>query len=192
MTSGQLRSLAWQALEGKWGAAAIISLIYFAIFSVFGFVPGWVSLLSFLVTIPLSYGLTITFLKAARNINPDPKHLFGGFNDFSRVLTTGLLMLLYICLWSILLIIPGLVAGYSYRMCFFILHDDPNISASDALKLSKRMMDGNKSRLLFLDLSFIGWVVLGILSMGIGFLWIVPYMLTAEAFFYEELKNQAL
>jgi uncharacterized membrane protein len=101
----------------------------------------------------------------------------------------GLLwMTILIFLWSLLLIVPGLIKSFSYAMTPFILEDNPELSGVEAIHRSRMMMKGHKFDLFWLWLSFIGWFLLSILTCGIGFLWLVPYMETAQAAFYEEVK----
>lgn len=89
----------------------------------------------------------------------------------------------------IILSIPAVIAGYRYSMAYYILNDHPDVGSYEAIVQSKQMMKGYKWKLFCLHLSFIGWFILGIISIGIGFLWIAPYYQTANANFYEELKN---
>lgn len=96
---------------------------------------------------------------------------------------------IFILVWMLLLIIPGIVKSYSYSMAGFIMSENPEISAKEAMEMSMKMMDGNKFRLFCLRLSFIGWMLLGILTFGIGFLWIIPYMNAATAAFYDEVSR---
>ncbi len=100
------------------------------------------------------------------------------------------MMTLFIILWTLLFIIPGVVATLSYSQTFFILADDPQLKGSEALRKSKAMMKGNRWKLFCLLWRFFGWFLLGILSMGIGFLWIVPYLATTLAHFYNDLKGE--
>lgn len=100
-----------------------------------------------------------------------------------------LLIGIFIFLWSLLLIIPGIIAAYRYSMAFYILNDNPKMGAMDALRESKKMMVGYKGKLFFLSLSFIGWTILSVLTLGIGFLWLIPYMNTTTANFYQNLKD---
>lgn len=92
-------------------------------------------------------------------------------------------------LWSLLLIVPGIIKHYAYAMTFYILQDG-NISTVAAMRKSARLMEGNKWRLFCLRISFIGWYLLGVCSLGIGFLWIIPYQKVAEAAFYESLADK--
>lgn len=100
-----------------------------------------------------------------------------------------LLVMLYTFLWSLLFVIPGIVKSYSYAMTNFILMDRPELSASEAIAESQKMMNGHKMELFILDLSFIGWQLLSILTCGLLYLWVGPYMFASHAAFYLELKG---
>lgn len=93
-------------------------------------------------------------------------------------------------LWSLLLIVPGIVNFYAYAMTPYILVDNPELSANQAINMSKQMMKGHKFDLFFLQLSFIGWIFLSIFTFGIGLLWLIPYMMTAQAAFYQDIKKE--
>lgn len=117
--------------------------------------------------------------------------LFSGLTDgqLGDNIILGLLMELFIFLWSLLFIIPGIVKSYSYSMAYFIKIDNPEMSANDCITASRKMMKGHKWSLFVLDLSFIGWYILGMLALGIGVLWVDAYHNVAKAEFYEELKK---
>lgn len=101
---------------------------------------------------------------------------------FARFLTG-----LYILLWSLLLIIPGIMAAYSYALTPYILVENPDMTASEAIARSKELMAGNRWRLFCLQISFIGWHILAALTLGIGNLWLTPYTHAADAAFYRDL-----
>ena len=98
-------------------------------------------------------------------------------------------MLLFTFLWTLLLIIPGIIAVLSYSMTFYILADDNSIGAMEAIDKSKKMMDGYKWKYFCLGLRFIGWSLLCILTLGIGFLWLLPYMQVSVVKFYDDIKE---
>ena len=114
-----------------------------------------------------------------------------GFSNFGHVFATLFLRDLFVALWSCLLIIPGLIKIYSYRMVPYIVKDNPELSATEVITRSREMMNGNKWRAFLLDLSFIGWIILGIITCGIVLIfWTNPYMENANAALYVELLNQ--
>ena len=115
--------------------------------------------------------------------------LFEYFSYWKTTAAMRLLRGLYIFLWSLLFIIPGIVAGYSYAMTDYILAENPNMTASEAVELSKSMMYGNRFRLFCLQFSFIGWDILATLAFGIGHLWLTPYKQAAYAAFYREVSG---
>jgi len=187
----ELRTAARQALTNKWGMAVVSTLVYMVIVAVAGMIPIVGSLAGIFVGIPLGYGFTVLFLKGFRGEGLAVDKLFNGFKDYGRILGTMFLMGVYTFLWSLLLIIPGIIKSYSYRLTPFILNDEPELSFNAAIEKSMAMMNGNKMKLFLLDLSFIGWILLAILTLGIGYLWLVPYMATSTAAFYEDLKKEA-
>jgi len=99
-------------------------------------------------------------------------------------------MTLFILLWTLLLIVPGIIAAISYSMTFFILADDPSIGAEAAIEKSKRMMDGYKLKYFYLCLRYFLLILLCILTLGIGFLWLTPYMHVGFAKFYDDIKGE--
>lgn len=120
----------------------------------------------------------------------------GSFDDlfayFSHWKTTAIAKFLqgaYIFLWSLLFVIPGIIASLSYAMTDYILAENPQISASEAISWSKEMMDGNRFRLFCLEFSFIGWHILCAFTFGIGNLWLTPYKQAAIAAFYREVSG---
>lgn len=200
-SSSEYRAIARQALGGNWGTAAVITLCAaFVHILINAFTSSITSdIESFLyashcitpiVTLPLCWGFYTMFLYAIRGDQMKIGYLFVGYAS-NQVWATKLLQTLYTFLWSLLFIIPGIIKGcYSYAMTEFIIKDDPTISADAAINKSIKMMSGRKMDLFLLDLSFIGWILLAILSCGIGFLWLSPYMLAARAAFYEDIKQQ--
>lgn len=193
--NSELKKQASGALEGSWGAAALITLVAALIVSV----PDLPSRLSqsdgasawgilSLLLLPLSYGYAVLFLGAVRGVKPDFARLFDGFKDYGRILGTLLLMKVYTVLWALLLLVPGVVKSYSYSMTEFILKDHPELAYNAAIERSMAMMSGYKMKLFLMDLSFIGWAILSLCTLGIGFLFLAPYATASHAAFYEELK----
>ena len=113
--------------------------------------------------------------------------LFGYISWFKTAFCARFLVDLYTLLWSLLLIFPGIIAAYSYAMTSYILAEHPELTAREAISRSKQLMAGNRWRLFCLDFSFIGWRLLSILTLGIGSLWLDPYVQAATAAFYRDL-----
>lgn len=115
--------------------------------------------------------------------------LFEYFSYWKTTTIARLLRALYVFLWSLLFIIPGIVAGFSYAMTDYILAEDPELTADEAISQSKSMMMGNKWRFFCLQFSFIGWDILATLAFGVGHLWLTPYKQAAYAAFYREVSG---
>ena len=114
-----------------------------------------------------------------------------GFSNYGKTFGTLLLRDVYLFLWMLLLLIPGIVKSYSYCMVPYILAEHPELSANEIITRSREMMNGNKWRAFVLDLSFIGWEILSVLSLGIVHIfWTSPYMHSTHAALYEELKKE--
>lgn len=189
------KAIRWEArtlLAGKWRKLVMVWLILYAIDIVISSLTNWSFILILIIAGPLDLGIHIIFLKIFRGEDFKIEEMFNGFKDFGRSLGTYLLMTLYILLWSILLIVPGIIAAISYSMTFFILAENPNIKAADALRLSKQMMYGHKTQYFMLMLSFIGWFLLSILTFGIGLLFLYSYITMASTIFYQQIKGEAL
>jgi len=121
---------------------------------------------------------------------PNIEQLFSCFSYFGRALLLRFLMALKIFLWSLLLIVPGIVAAYRYSMAPYLLAEHPEMSASEAIEQSKVMMSGNKGRLFCLQFSFIGWYLLAALTGGIGSFFLAPYTKAAGTAFYLDLTGR--
>ena len=189
LTYTEIRYNAREYLKGKWNNPCALIFLILAIINLgVSAIPYLGSVVSLLISGPLALGMAIIFLKLVRGEEISVEMIFAGFKDFTRSLTAGLLIFIYVFLWTLLLIIPGIIASFSYAMTFFIMADNPNISANEAIKASKEMMRGHKTDLFLLDLSFIGWILLSVLSFGIGFLWLGSYIYTANAIFYHEIR----
>jgi uncharacterized membrane protein len=151
---------------------------------------GILYLVVFLVGMPLSVGLLNSFRKLlAEGDNAIPENMYKSATTHYWHKVWGMfLMGVFIALWSMLLIIPGIIKTFSYAMTPYILDEHPELSANDAIDRSRAMMKGHKFDLFWLLLSFIGWGILCLFTLGIGFLWLTPYMETSMAAFYEDLK----
>jgi uncharacterized membrane protein len=183
----ELRALARDRLKGNWGEAVGLMLIYSILFGVSGAVFGIGELI---VGGPLMFGVVGYFLHKVRGEEAMIENLFDGFKIFVPTMLLFLLQAVFIALWTMLLIIPGIVKTLSYSMAFFIMRDNPGMGASEAITASRKMMNGYKTKLFMLQLSFIGWILLCLLTFGLGYVVLGPYMMMTLANFYDDLKKQ--
>ena len=182
----ELRTMARLSLSGQWLSASWVTLVYVLIAGGLSLIPHAGSLLSFLIVPPLVYGYNVILLELhCENKLVEVTRLFDGFSDFGRIGGTMILMQLYTVLWMLLLVIPGIVKSYSYALTPYILKDRPELKFNAAIEESMRMMNGYKMKLFLLDLSFIGWILLTMLTFGIGLLFLNPYMSVSRIAFYE-------
>lgn len=114
-------------------------------------------------------------------------NILDGFSVTGRTIVLYLLMGIFVFLWSLLFIIPGIIAFYRYRMSLFIMLEHPELSPVQCIEESKRLMNGYKSELFLLDLSFLGWIILSIIPFVSAY--VIPYMLSSFTGFYESLKT---
>jgi uncharacterized membrane protein len=197
-TNQDYKNRALASLEGKWSNGAIASLIVFLLSGGVGNIVTLpmnettslsVSSLWSVLCLPLSWGLAVYFLNLIRNENIDYGRLFDGYRDFLRILLAQFCVGLCVLIGFIFLFVPGIIIGLMLSQTSFILKDDQQIGFLDAMKKSKDMMKGHKSELFWLTLSFIGWFILSCLTLGLGFLLLVPYWYSTAAHFYEDLKS---
>lgn len=181
----QIKAEAKAALSGNWGNAIGIWLIGTIIMGALAS-----TFLGFFITGVIAYGIAASFAILIRSKHADFEILFSGFQNFGTTCVAGILQWIYIVLWSLLFWIPGIVKSYSYAMTYYILLDNPNMSANDAITESRKLMYGKKWKLFCLDLSFIGWLLLTIVTFGLLSLYVQPYHEAARARFYEDIKTQ--
>ena len=175
--------MAWAKLHGNWATAVLSYLIMEIIMGILA----WTFIGSFLVIGPLTVGFSLVAINFVRTNNPQIENLFVPFSDFVRTLVLWIINTVFTFLWALLLIVPGIIKSISYSMSYYILIDDITISANDARKKSMELMDGHKWRLFCLYCSFIGWILLSLLTFGILLFWVMPYIKVAHAEFYQSL-----
>ncbi|WP_244169929.1 MULTISPECIES: DUF975 family protein [Listeria] len=164
LTNAEMRRAAKSALQGHWGISIGVYLLSMiitaAVSAAIGWIPviGWVA--GMLITGPITIGVTWFFLAISRQDEPDVAYMFSAFKDFGRTFLAFLLVSIFTFLWSLLFIIPGIIKGYSYSQTFFILRDNPQISALDAITQSRHMMNGYKGKLFGLSLTFLLWYLI--------------------------------
>ena len=185
--NSEIKDIALDHLRGNWGGPILVTFV-FGILSAATRSP----LLAIFIGGIIAYGLTLAYLAFVRGEKNDMvSRMFCGFNDYGRALGLSFMTKLYIFLWSLLFIIPGIVKKYSYAMTFYISEDHKDYTVDQCIEASRVMMYGYKWKLFLLHLGFIGWALLALIfTFGIGFLWLKPYIRTSEAVFYEELKRE--
>ena len=207
----EYRAQARETLKGRWNEMALLTLLMAFIAAVFEspslisatfdliwmvpFGAGTQTLAALLLVVPMFFAFYNLLLVYARGEQPADSYLSALFKDFAsnwtKYVLSGLLIVIFVILISIpTLCIGGIILGLAYTMVPFIIHDNPDMSAGDVLKTSRLMMRGHKWQLFVLELTFIGWAILCILSCGIGFLWLTPYQYAAIAHFYEDVKAE--
>ena len=202
---GTLKQRAKAAFRAKSGACVGFAAMYMILFPLMDFsmynlimlfrrhsslilTAGYI--ISFVFIACLSLGMCVFFLRLAKREEADFSMFFDGFGNMPRAVGVSFFALLFTALWSLLLFFPGIIASYRYRMSLYILAESPEISPLDAIRISKKMMAGKKGRLFLLDLSFIGWFLLSLVTFGIAGLYFIPYRLAADAEFYREIKAE--
>ena len=192
MTRREIKAQARAQLGGKifgnyWMIALLVMLIIGALEAAAGsIIPGLGALI---VTGPLAYGACWLFLKQRRDGEKmNVGDVFCGFTtDFGQNFLIGLMTAIFTFLWGLLFVIPGIVKSYAYSMAYYIKADNPDYDWRECINASRELMRGHKWEKFVLDLSFLGWYIIGALLFGIGTLWVVPYHTAATTIFYDNL-----
>lgn len=218
--ASDLRKIARDALRGKWalaiGTGFVASLLgaisygggssnggnnnyegvnhfigpVYGLFQTMLFVLIIWAIVAFIVGGAAELGYCRFNMNLIRDTEPKFNDLFSRFDLIGKALGLRLLSGLFIFLWTLLFIIPGIIASYRYAMAFYIMEERPSMGILDAISESKELMVGNKLRLFSLQLSFIGWAILCVFTLGIGLLWLIPYIQASLAAFYLEISGQ--
>jgi len=172
-------------LSGRWGIGVAAYLIYIAIVVVISFIP----FASVLVGGAFSLSLAMLSLRFAKREHAEAGMIFDGFKHFGEAIGTYILMMLGVGFAMILLIVPGIILSLGWSMTFYILAEDPKFGIVESLKHSWHLTDGYKWDIFVLGLRFIPWSILCLFTLGIGYLWLMPYMQTTFAKYYLKLKK---
>ena len=191
----ELKETAKRQLQGKYKDAIILIVLMTLISYASTFVGGLLGVLAPVVVIVVSgltgFGYTNFFLKISRGETPTYKELFARTDLLVPYILITLLVGVFTFLWSLLFIIPGIIAALEYSMVYYIALDNPELSAREVLKKSIQMMNGHKLDYFMLQLSFFGWAILGAFTFGLLYLWLTPYMQVTCANFYNNIKDKA-
>ena len=165
-------------MSGSADEQSIIGVVVYIAFEIF-------------VSIPLMIGLTRYFVLNSKGRADINELVYPYKNNLMNIILAEIKQFIFVYLWSLLFIIPGIVKGFSYFMVDYIMAENPYIHSSRAFEISKKAMYGYKWKTFLLGLSFIGWIFLGVLTFGIGLLFLVPYMEAAKAELYLDIKASA-
>lgn len=149
----------------------------------------FISILVTLVSITLNAGAALYHLGIRRREEMPYAVLFDGFGMVGRVVLLGLLRAIFIYLWSLLFIVPGIIAAYRYRFALYDLLEDPQLSPLEAIRMSSAQTSGFKWQLFVLDLSFLGWFLLSVLTLGILDIWVNPYYRQTDVGYFQAIKR---
>jgi uncharacterized membrane protein len=188
-TFNELKTSAKAQISGKIGILFAMFVIMFGIAVAAGLVPAVGGIASFVLSAAFYLGGAWVFLKIAKGETVTVGNIFYGFEDLWTAIKAQFFMGLFIWLWSLLLIIPGIIKAYSYSMTYFILAENKGMSVLEAITLSRKMMDGHKMDLFLLFLSFIGWFILTAITLGIAGIYVYPYFYATLTNFYLSVKE---
>ena len=153
------------------------------------FAVWFVSIVCTLLGVVLNVGASLSHLGIRRGEEMPFVTLFDGFAFVGKIILLYVVQVIFISLWTLLLVIPGIVAAYRYRFAMLNLCENPEIGVMEALNMSKAQTLGFKWQLFVLDLSFIGWSLLASLTLGILYIWLAPYIAQSNIAFFQEIKK---
>jgi len=206
-TNQEYKNAALNALDGNWAPAILATAIFFVLAGALGavngvggiifpnsvtYIGGGICLACILVIWPVSIGFYNAFKVLAKDGDDQMvTNMFSlGFQDYGKTLLAFLLIYLIMIAGICLLIVPGFIFALMYSQVPFILRDYPEMPVLKVFEMSRKMMIGRKWRFFVLWLSFLGWWLLSILTLGVGFLWFTPYIYTTFAEFYLDAKAE--
>ena len=173
-TSAELKAIAKDSLRGNYGKAIGAMILFTLVSSVIFCSP------------PMIVGYCKFNNRLIRRQEVGVDAVFDGFDLFGKAWWLSIITVVFVWLWTLLFIIPGIIKSLAYSLAPYVLSDNPKMTAREALRASIDLTNGYKGKLFYLFLSFIGWIILGSLTFGIAYLWIIPYMNATFAAFYNE------
>ena len=182
----ELKAAAKSQIKGNIGILFLCSLLIGLIVSATSFI-----VVGFIIAPALSLGLTMIYLNLAKGQKPEVGDIFKGFSLFGKALWLNIITGFFLMLWFMLLYIPGIVKMLAYSMAPYILAENPDMTAREALRESKRITKGHKMDLFVLSLSFFGWLLLVSITCGLAIIYVGPYMNATMANAYNKIKGEA-
>ena len=185
MNKKEIKEQAKKNLNGKWGGAIIIFLIYLVISA--GISATGVGML---FTSVLTIAVINAFLKGRNQNDYNPSDMFEPLNDNpTNIVLLSLIKNIYILLWSLLFVVPGIIKSYAYALCEYLAIKHPDWEYKKCLEESQKMMNGHKFELFMLQLSFLGWDILSFFTLGILQIYVAPYKFASLAIYYEQVEQ---
>ena len=193
-SNSEYRSDALKTLQHHWSQPVWTTVVYMIICYILSFIIYLFPIMGIVITIllmPIRYRYNQNFLLFTRFHGTGMlRTLFKGYSRMGRSTAIPLFYTLFVALWSLLLIVPGIIVACSYSMVYYVAKDYSKMSAFDCLEYSKKIMDGHKKQLFKLILGFWAWFLLCIVTMGVGLIWLLPYIRVSMASFYEDVKEE--
>jgi uncharacterized membrane protein len=190
MDRATLKSSAKEQIKGKIGILFLISLLASLIAGAVSAVPLVGTIAGMLLSGAFSLAMIQIYMNLGYGRRPEVGDLFSQMRNILPAFCTQFLVGLFTFLWSLLLFVPGIIMGCAYSQAMYILADDPGIGPMEAIRRSKEMMEGHKMEYFVLCLSFYGWALLGAFTLGILYIWLIPYMQATMANYYRSLKGE--
>lgn len=187
--SAYYKQQAKSLMSNTWKTYALAYIIYVAI-NLAASATGIGSLVTLITAGSFYLGFSIIALKIISGKDIEAGNVFEGFSNFANALVLSLHQMLIVFLWSLLLIVPGILKALSYSMTYYVLAENPDFKSKQAMEESESLMEGHRWEFFKLQLSFLGWGILSLFTFGILLVWLTPYMGIATAKFYEDLKIQ--
>lgn len=185
-----LKERAKSQIKGNIMTLFLIYVVYIAIYMVISLVPIVGGVAAGLIISPaFELGLIMIYIGMICGKKPQVGDVFNGFYDMWSAFKVYFFIGLFSGLWALLFVIPGVIKAYSYSMAPYILAENKGMGALEAIKKSQEMTNGHKMDLFVLDLSFIGWHLLGCVTFGIAYIWVLPYISATMANYYNEMKG---
>ncbi len=188
MSNSAIKKTAKANMKLQWGASLVALIIYSALISVATIIP---VIGNIIVIGPLTFGLLFIYYNASKGEKIDLWNLFKGFEtSFGDTFLAELLVTIYTVLWTLLFIIPGIIKSYAYSMTIYLQVREPGLGAQDAIKKSIEYMKGYKMKKFLLDLSFLGWDILEVLTFGILMIYVEPWKMHAKTEFFNQVYDE--
>lgn len=190
MNRATLKSAARRQIKGNIGILFVISLLSGLITGALSAIPLVGTIAGMLLSAAFALAVINIYLGLTQGRKPEVADLFSEMSNILPAFCTQFLVGLFTFLWSLLLIVPGIIKACAYSQAMYILAENPGISPMDAIKRSKEMMQGHKMEYFLLVLSFFGWALLAPFTLGILYIWLLPYMQATMANYYRSLKGE--